>query len=696
MSRNLSEKAGAASTSLRILAESLKRGLERDYPHLAKCPGWSQFVMAATVGGCFALALRLHSEVAEDQRTPLEEKLRHSLKQRFKESEQAYAACHVFVTGSLIGIPRPERGSAVFVLIAIWVLGIVTHGETVEGEEYIAAILAELYQAETSGFWRETPLASQSDAAEATEPRRIRESRLPVEPAFDRTEPRSGTLPTSDDLKKLPLRAIVAYAVRCARRVQPMFRLANAMPDFLKQDWAVERAISVAERFCLDNDLSCDSQTDSARVATAAVTAANAAEYAAYALGYAAHAPGRVNAFAAAKAAHAARAAAQAAAYAGSNEFKARASDAANALAEVVRKADNIDAGTAAAAFVAASSDASTSAVGAATAARNAARADFDRLRDLYPRGCGEVGKPIDPAEDGPLGLLCGTDLDDLIVRVVFNTASQEARHERPDDAAESSGREATPTQDREPRTIPRDSDDDGPTPETTPVCERNDVRIPVWKQMLRWLAILPGTFLASIIAFCVGQFSTAMMGRAWSGIEFVDRWVLAFASEGLSCLLAGAVLVLTAAWIAPRGKKPVAIIFAGAFLFLSSPVILLAIANERWPGLFGLVLFNVGTIRAAAAVWNIWPTELPGETVPGREQELAVPSRPKSRVKPVASGVGLLGKGIGLLGKMVAFCIVGVIILALVVNNLVRVAQGPNLPDRGIVEELVLNYLSR
>ena len=32
------------------------------------------------------------------------------------------------------------------------------------------------------------------------------------------------TLPTEEELRKLPLRGIVAYAVRCGRRVQPLYR----------------------------------------------------------------------------------------------------------------------------------------------------------------------------------------------------------------------------------------------------------------------------------------------------------------------------------------------------------------------------------------------------------------------------------------------------------------------------------------
>ncbi len=60
------------------------------------------------------------------------------------------------------------------------------------------------------------------------------------------------SLPTEDDLKKLPLLAMVAYAVRCARRVQPML---DTIPSFATHGAAVEQAISLAERFCVGKDL---------------------------------------------------------------------------------------------------------------------------------------------------------------------------------------------------------------------------------------------------------------------------------------------------------------------------------------------------------------------------------------------------------------------------------------------------------
>ena len=87
--------------------------------------------------------------------------------------------------------------------------------------------------------------------------------------------PDEPSLPTEDDLKKLPLLAIVAYTVRCARRFQPLYRLASGIADFAKHEAAVERAISVAEQFCHGHDVS--AVVDAA--GTAAFSAANAASH---------------------------------------------------------------------------------------------------------------------------------------------------------------------------------------------------------------------------------------------------------------------------------------------------------------------------------------------------------------------------------------------------------------------------------
>src|SRR5512135_3938747 len=191
-----------------------------------------------------------------------------------------------------------------------------------------------------------------------------------------------------DQLTELPLRAIVAFAVRCARRVQP---LGHVLTEYRQVE--VEDAIASAEGFARGGK--------AVRAAGAAARAANAAR-------------------AAARAVDAARAAAAKAA-ADSDWVDADDAEAADAWAEApVRAADAAAcaarAANAARAADIAAADASAAGADADTAraawdtgrdaARDAARGDLHRLRALDLGRPGTLGKPIDPAEDGPLGPL--------------------------------------------------------------------------------------------------------------------------------------------------------------------------------------------------------------------------------------------------------------------------------------------------
>ena len=60
---------------------------------------------------------------------------------------------------------------------------------------------------------------------------------------------------TEEDLKRLPLRAIVAFSVRCARRVQALSELPEDYPgrERLRED--VEAALRMAEGFASGSDV---------------------------------------------------------------------------------------------------------------------------------------------------------------------------------------------------------------------------------------------------------------------------------------------------------------------------------------------------------------------------------------------------------------------------------------------------------
>lgn len=182
-------------------------------------------------------------------------------------------------------------------------------------------------------------------------------------------------LPDQDDLKKLPLGAIVAYAARSARRVQPLYGCVEDTAEVARHEAAVESAISLAEDFCHSHEV-------------------NAAAYgAAYAAREAA------SGAQAQDAARAASAAARAAAYA----FD-------------IPKSAVYDHPVYASRVATEAADAAEAAVRAAEAAAEgraaveaAARADFDRLLQLNAGIYPKLGHPFDPHEKGPLGPLWHT-----------------------------------------------------------------------------------------------------------------------------------------------------------------------------------------------------------------------------------------------------------------------------------------------
>ena len=184
--------------------------------------------------------------------------------------------------------------------------------------------------------------------------------------------PQTPELPTTEDLQKLPLEAIVAYAARCARRVQPLYGRAAGMAEFPKHEAAVEWAILLAERFCLTHVVGAPAYDAAyhARTAAHAADAKDAARAAAGAARAAAYAFDLPKSAVYDRAIYASRVAAEAA-------------DAAQAAARAAARASH-----------------------QAGVFETAAKTDFECLLQLNPVNPGassKSGQPIDPAANGPL-----------------------------------------------------------------------------------------------------------------------------------------------------------------------------------------------------------------------------------------------------------------------------------------------------
>jgi hypothetical protein len=193
---------------------------------------------------------------------------------------------------------------------------------------------------------------------------------------------------TTEDLKKLPLRAIVALAARCARRVEYLALLPDGHPDLERSRTAIDNAIRLGEDFARGS--SCRGVESVIREVEACRAAAQG-DY--------------VRETAVAAVVRAAHAAASALDALGMRDEPAEVSVMGTRSPNPFPHLADIEADLAA-------RDAFTAAVDAAGALGHADRfvhgavLDFEELMKLDLGSYPEAGRPIDPSPTGPLGAL--------------------------------------------------------------------------------------------------------------------------------------------------------------------------------------------------------------------------------------------------------------------------------------------------
>jgi hypothetical protein len=186
---------------------------------------------------------------------------------------------------------------------------------------------------------------------------------------------------TEEDLKRLPLRAIVAFAARCARRVRPLYRLPTDDPGAAEHEHAVERVLKMAESFAA-GERSVVAESNDTRAAAARAAGAAGAKY----LVLDDPSVGATTLTAAALAAASAEAA-SASAEAAADRIPATALEAADRAADAALSA-------------------AARATDELTTIRTAVAADYERLIQLRLGNHPDLGDPVDPSESGPLGPL--------------------------------------------------------------------------------------------------------------------------------------------------------------------------------------------------------------------------------------------------------------------------------------------------
>lgn len=196
----------------------------------------------------------------------------------------------------------------------------------------------------------------------------------------------SKLLPTPDDLRSLPTRAVMAFAARCCRRIQPLYEL----PLGQQNETSLEVPLCAAESFAKGDEPI--TAADAARLAAALAHVANAAHYAAHAWSCVEPWQNRHRNDPAANAA---------AAYAEEEArgYRQRACEEARAAANAMEAGEAGDIATLAAQIARVATHVTASHVAAKT--RPAVAADFLHLQDM-PHAEG----PFDPSESGPFGPL--------------------------------------------------------------------------------------------------------------------------------------------------------------------------------------------------------------------------------------------------------------------------------------------------
>ncbi len=151
--RKLRDRAEYAPTSLRVIFDSIKQRLQKDYPEIMIAPHWESFVGLATLAGCFCLATSLAHEAPKEMRTELETIMRKQLQLRWPESDGFWDDIARFVTVSLSSLQRTERSGAIYEFSAAWILKQIGAELRTEQEEDVLLQLIEVLSNEAHGYW---------------------------------------------------------------------------------------------------------------------------------------------------------------------------------------------------------------------------------------------------------------------------------------------------------------------------------------------------------------------------------------------------------------------------------------------------------------------------------------------------------------------------------------------------------------
>jgi hypothetical protein len=97
-------------------------------------------------------------------------------------------------------------------------------------------------------------------------------------------------------------------------------------------------------------------------------------------------------------------------------------------------------------------------------------------------------------------------------------------------------------------------------------VQDSRPIEQPIWIQVLRWIAILPGAVIGACIITIISGIVMWLGFSRFGGDTWFDLIWRGLITNGAG----GAAFVYCAAWVAPKGNIPVAITFSSIVLFIS------------------------------------------------------------------------------------------------------------------------------
>lgn len=122
---------------------------------------------------------------------------------------------------------------------------------------------------------------------------------------------------------------------------------------------------------------------------------------------------------------------------------------------------------------------------------------------------------------------------------------------------------------------------------------------------VLRWLAVLPGSMLAALVAAIAVRFGNNFT-LSRQGIDpegFLSRLFV----EGMANAVLGAAGVYAGTQIAPSGKTPTAFVLAIGFVLLAGLALFAAIQQQNWWSSYGAGMIGLG---AAACAWSVYKND--------------------------------------------------------------------------------------